>query len=108
MMVELDDGLRDVLERLKAGQDLGSAVLNDVIAYLEREGWQSLGPNDERSRLYGPLAPKPPDYAAVRHLPAIRLHENFHSRRQNNLVIGRRAATGGLPPYRSFGEKFYY
>ena len=52
MMVELDDGLRDVLELLKAGQDLGSAVLNDVIAYLEREGWQSLGPNDERSRLY--------------------------------------------------------
>jgi len=52
MMVELDDGLRDVLELLKAGQDLGSGVLDDVIAYWKREGWQSLGPNDERSRLY--------------------------------------------------------
>ena len=52
MMVELDDGLRDVLELLKAGQDLGSGVLDDVISYWEREGWQSLEPNDERSRLY--------------------------------------------------------
>ena len=51
-MVELDDELRDVLGLLKAGQDLGSAVLNDVVAYWEREGWQSLDPNDERAMLY--------------------------------------------------------
>ena len=33
MMVELDRELRDVLGLLKAGQDLGSTVLDDVIAY---------------------------------------------------------------------------
>ena len=52
MLVELDDELRDVLELLKAGQDLGSGVLGDVIAYCEREGWQSLRPDDERAMLY--------------------------------------------------------
>ena len=55
-MVELDGELRDVLELLKTGQDLGSTVLDDVIAYWGRAGWQSLGPNDERSKLYRRLS----------------------------------------------------
>ena len=51
-MVELDEGLRDVLKLVEEGQDLGSDILGDVITYCESEGWHWLEPNDERSRLY--------------------------------------------------------